>query len=371
MPSCRSMRSGPARHRRACCSPTRLFPQLQSGRCGRFWRHPWAGSTGEWRKTRGWSMAWRNSGPFLRALVVGVWLLVALGLILWRDPDFWRSPDDLYQKSATLEKQGSLQQASAVLDQLLQRTPRDPGLWVRKGYLELQASRLENAHRSFGTALSLSSGNIEASLGLAETASRLKDPSSAWKALNSLDPWSLEPGQLRRRAQLLAGMGRFSEALQDQRRLISLMPEDPQVLLEGARLAAAARDWEQAAALAARARDLSGDRALRQAAGELMAQSLHAMGRLEEAASAYDRIAGPENLDVRAQLAMQSKRFSVAAGLYGELAASRPDDRGVLGELARALQLSGNLTASASAYRNLLRAGDPDGRVRIRYAWVL
>ncbi len=134
------------------------------------------------------------------------------------------------------------------------------------------------------------------------------------------------PDNLRQRAELALELGRFNEAAPLFRTLLAQTPDDPELKNK-------------------------------------FAIAIRALGGKEEAAQALAEAPTPENLDERAQLAMELQRFDEAAELYKELAKIHPDDPEIKNQLAVAFAGPQATQAGLRSFHRSPNAREP-GRTR-------
>lgn len=314
-----------------------------------------------------------ESSPQLKRLAFPVlWFLLFAAVLVWQQPGFWHSPHKNFENAEQLRAQGQPAAAMEEIDRALARRPDDPGYLVFKGYLALDLGRTPEARSAFTRALQQEAENPHASLGLASTLITLGRSDEARQLLLKIDSSSYEADLLRRRAQLWSTLGETDRALGDLLSATEKRGDDPDLLLETARVAAQAEDWTASLDIADRIRELGLPRTARIEALHTKAVALRAVGRTAAAFETFKTIASDENLAARAELAMELERHAEAAVLLGELLEMRPRDLEPRADYAFALDRSGAPTRAEAEYRQLLKevvGVTPETRVRL--AWLL
>jgi len=120
-----------------------------------------------------------------RTVLVAIWLAVAIQFLWWKQPGFWRSPYLKYEQARLLASERRNPEAIAEMERAIGEDPNNGGYATFKGYLELGEQRYAAAEASFGRALSLSAGDVEARLGLAEALVRQGRTDEGLRALNT------------------------------------------------------------------------------------------------------------------------------------------------------------------------------------------
>lgn len=269
-----------------------------------------------------------------------------------------------------LVRDGRLGEAQPLLDGLLERAGRDPGVLAAAGYAALRGGRPRAADERFTAALAADSGSAFAALGNYLAAVSAGEPDRAFDSLRRLG--EIEPGAPAARERLPAltletAERRLAAARDLARRdgtnpevaaaylaALEAVPESDDLRMEAAEAAAAAGEREAAADLY-EAVTGSGTASERQvaAAGIAAAELLAASGRLRESAAVFDRVRslGEVTRDVglarraaaleprlrtadlpaeyaRIREAERVTRAQLAALLAAELAPPRPEDGG-------------------------------------------
>ena len=337
---------------------------------------------------------------FWLALGLIIWVAAALGTLLHYHPEFWKDGYSYFKDARELAEQGKLPEAQAKMDKALERDPDNPGYLTFQGSLELKSGDETTAEKSYKRALALVPDNAEAALGLGELLLKQNRDKEALDTLDSLEAKALTNELLLRRARLQAQYGQHKKAIADFQSLLARTPENTDLLRQIAASAMAAKDfalaeqslesylhsapekdvpWAREQLIIALREQKKLEKAyalltanptpdnLRQRAElalelgrfneaaplfrTLLAQTpddpelknkfaiaIRALGGKEEAAQALAEAPTPENLDERAQLAMELQRFDEAAELYKELAKIHPDDPEIKNQLAVALR---------------------------------
>lgn len=206
-----------------------------------------------------------------------------------------------------LVRDGRLGEAQPLLDGLLERAGRDPGVLAAAGYAALRGGRPRAADERFTEALAADSGDAFAALGNYLAAVSAGDPDRAFDSLRRLG--EIEPGAPAARERLPAltletAERRLAAARDLARRdgtnpevaaaylaALEAVPESDDLRMEAAEAAAAAGERDAAADLY-EAVTGSGTASERQvaAAGIAAAELLAASGRLRESAAVFDRV---------------------------------------------------------------------------------
>jgi len=302
-----------------------------------------------------------------RWVIVAVWLVAAVQFLIWQRPQFWHTPFTSYAEARTFAELGRDAEALNAIARAIRQGGRDPGYYTLKGYVELRAGRYEDARQSFSEGLALRPRDHELVLGLAEALAHTGRPADARQALQGLDASTLTADMRFRRQSLYAVMKDFDLALGDTALLDSELTTATQ-LIEGLRWAMAGQKWERALSLADRVTAAAPDETLRREVTLHRATALDALGRYEEALSAYSEVATDENLPTRARLASQIKRHDEAATMLDELLERNPDDVEIARNLAFSLEQTGRLRETVYAYREALKLND-DLALRLRLWW--
>ncbi len=356
---------------------------------------------------------------FWLAFAISIWVIAALGTVIYVNPEFWKDGYSYYKDAQESAKQGNIPGALAEMDKALERDPKNPGYLTYLASLLAQTGETDAALKNYQDALSLNPNNAEATLGLGKLLLEQNRSQEALKALDSIAADALTPDLLLRRARLEAQYGQHEKAITDFQALLARNPDAPSVLRQLAASAMAVKNYplaeqtletylktaenddalwgrnqlvialreqkklEQAYALLTR--NSSPENLLQRAelALELSrfeeavplfralldqtpddpelknkyAVAIRALGGKEEAAQAFAEAPTPDNLDERAQLAMELQRFDEAAKLYKELLAEHPGDTEISNQLAVALRA---LKQREEAYKLFTQAPTPD-----------
>lgn len=311
----------------------------------------------------------------LRLFLTTAWLIAAAGTVLW----YWlhnrrETPDlavETFAEAQRLGAAGRPVEALHAVENALVLRPQETGYLIFKGYRELDLARQHDAEASFRRALDLQATNAEARLGLGQALASEGKADEARSTLGTLPPIDLTAAELHRRAQIYAGLSSYELALQDTNDLLVRSPNDARLLVEASALALAVRDWQTALSLSKRLASVTDDAALKLIALERQGMALRSLIRLEDAYRAYQQAATPENLEVRADLALQLQHFADAAGFYRALLDRRPDDVEWRRRLAYTLDKSSKRQEAEIVYRGLVEQGAADTVTRVRYAWLL
>ena len=299
-----------------------------------------------------------------RPVLVGLWLVSAVGCLWVNQPGFWRSSVQRFERAQTLRSESRVSEAIEEMSRAIRQDPSNVGFRVYKGYLGLQAEQLAGAERTFRGALELRP-DVEATLGLAESLALQGRLSEGRESLDALDGASLMVEQRYRRQALYAQTNDFQAALRD-RGLLETGLDDPARLRNALQWAMGAQDWGLAIRLADRVLAAAKDAMITDEAILHKAVALRASGRLEAALELFESLPNDTQLMPRAELALQLERFAGAADLYRAAVAERPRDPEVRLALGYALDKSGQYQDAVIAYREALAlAEDRETRVRL------
>ncbi len=360
-----------------------------------------------------------RKSSFWLALAISIWVVAALGTLIYVNPEFWKDGYSYFKDAQELAKQNKLSEAIAAMNKALGRDPDNSGYLTYRASLQEQSGDTTAAEQGYKNALSLAPDNAEAALGLGQLLLEQNRPQEALQTLDTLAKKTLSPELLLRRARLQAQYGQHPKAIADFKAFLARNPDTPDVLRQLAASAMAIKDYalaqqtletylqtlpedetswgrnqliialreqkklEQAYALLTQSPTPDNLRQRAEIALELSrfteaaplfrallaeapddpelknkyAIAIRAIGGKEEAAQAFTEAPTPENLDERAQLAMELQRFDEAAKLYKELAAKHPGDSEIKNQLAVALRA---LKRREEAYKLFTEASTPE-----------
>jgi predicted Zn-dependent protease len=170
----------------------------------------------------------RNRRTLIFSAVAGlaVWLTAVVGVTIRRYPGFWQRPELQFEHAQQLAAHGRNADALAAIDAALTRIPDNPHYLTFRGYRELDAKEAGAAERTFRRVLSVSAGDADARLGLAEALRREGKRTLAARVLDQMSVDS-DRARLRVRSQLYGALGMPASALQDLSLLLNARPDDP------------------------------------------------------------------------------------------------------------------------------------------------
>lgn len=276
-------------------------------------------------------------------LFVGVWVAAALGAVFFVKPDVLRDPHDHFLKAQELAAQGDREAAIREMDSALRMAPDNVGYLTYQGALAMDVGDTALAEQRYAAAVRLEPANPEAVLGLGRSLLALNRPEEALETLHALPASTLDTLFLERRAGMLAEHELHEQAARDFEELLRRDPGNAASHRQLAASLMAMNDWVRAQTRLRFLVDQGATPEDRDWATEQLAIALRAMGQLEETYDRLAGAATADNLRTRADLAMEMQRFAEAARLYRELAEAMPTDPEVQNNLAVALRASGNL----------------------------
>jgi Flp pilus assembly protein TadD len=314
--------------------------------------------------------------PSLRFLITVAWLAAAVTTVLWFRPAFWKGPPfippiDRFSDAQSLAAANRPAAALTAVNEALAAHPLEPGLLVFKGYRLVDLARPDEAKATFRQVITLQPANVEARLGLADLLARQESRGEALSMLQTLRATDLTAEQLHRRSRTYSELSAFALGLQDVAELLDTSPNDGVLLDEASTLALAAKDWGAAASLSARLAAASDDPVVKRRATSRRAMALRNMGRIQEAYAGYRQAPDRDNLEARAELALQLEDFSGAIDSYRALAAARPRESRLRAQLAYALDRGARRREAETLYRRLVLQSEADEVTRVRYTWLL
>ena len=307
----------------------------------------------------------------LNLIIVFIWLAATWGFIYWLNPTFWRSHYDHFLEAQEQLTQNNLHKALDEMSEALAGDPDNVGYLVFAGYIELDLGHLKSAERNLKKALRLNPKNVEALLGLAKAYAAKEKKENAQGILQKLNRAEMSKEQLHRRSQIYSSIGDFELAFQDLKYLIQSYPQDHDLIFEAMKLAAAVQDWHYITSLPYEFIQKYSDTPMGLTANDKIAMALRAQGKYKKAYSLYNQSPSPENLQARAELALQIKNYDTAAKLYGKLVHSRPQNWKNRKDFAYTLYKSGQLEEAQKEYLEIISHGAADTQTRVRFSWLL
>lgn len=290
------------------------------------------------------------------ALVVLFWLAVALWSVNKFKPEFWKDGYSYYLEAKKFVEKGEQDAALVAIEKALGRDPRNAGYLVFEASLHEKVAQSEKAATAYKRALEITPGDPEAILGLARILLSSGNRTEADALLETLPPAAtLEPSLLARRAGLRAAYGDQSGAMADFGHLLTGSPDNPAYLRGYAASAMALKNWSAAQQPLTRLLAVSSDPELTKWARAQLVIALRALGRPEDTYALLVATPTPEDLPLRAQLAMELQKFDQAAPLLQEILKGAPENRTARTQLAIALRA---LHKPAEAYDLLIAIPD-------------
>lgn len=266
-----------------------------------------------------------STRPLSRVLMV-VWMLAVLGALYWAYREFWRDPVDYYNRAVQLRDTGRPAEALEQIQRAVKNDPGNVGFLLTQAYLQEEMGQAPEALASFEAALAKDPRNAEVRFGMAKALAAARRNSEAVGALLGIDAAKLTPAERLRRARALAGLGAQTNALADFEVALKTGGGDPALLLDVAGMANSLQRFELAADLFQRVLENTAATNRHAAARAGLATSLRAMGKPEEAYRLFLTVAGPQNLQARAELALQLQQFGDAETNYIALLAREPEN---------------------------------------------
>jgi Flp pilus assembly protein TadD len=322
----------------------------------------------------------RHRNPSLRLLLTAAWLLLAVATVLWFRPMFWRAKPPTATATATSDPFNNAQafvaakrpaDALTAVNEALEAQPGNAGYLVFKGYRFVDLAQPDKAEATFRQAIALQPATAEATLGLAQALAAQAKRDEALSTLQALRTSDLTREQLHRRSRMYSTLSAFTLGLDDVMALLADAPADGALLDEASTLALASKDWNAAASLSERLVASSDDPVVKHRATSRRAMALRSAGRIGEAYADYRRASDPDNLEARAELALQLEDFGSAIDSYRALVAARPLEPRLRAQLAYALDRASRPREAEALYRELVQQADADAATRVRYAWLL
>jgi len=283
------------------------------------------------------------------------WLVVALWTIHKTKPEFWMDGYSYFRQARQLSEKGDTNEALVAIDKALGRDANNAGYLVFKGSLEEKAGHAEDAGTAYRRALEINPGDPEAALGLAKLLLAAGKDAEAGDVLTVIPADKLDKALLERRAGLQAQYGKQAEALADYERLLADAPDDIGSLRALAASAMAVQDWARAEKALTRLLPLATDPKFKAWSRDQLVITLRAAHKLSAAYTLLEASPDAANTLIRAQLAMELKKFDQAKPLLEEVLRTDPGNTQAKNQLAIALRALGE---PAKAYALLTSIPD-------------
>lgn len=314
-----------------------------------------------------------KKNPYLlrTALTLGWLAAVVLVIVIYR-PQFWYPAVELYKQAVDDAAAGRDQDALINMREALASEPDNPGFLIFTGNLELQVGRSDLALETFQRAVSHNEQSFEARLGLAKALAMQGRSREALRELNQMASRKLTWVERRRMVGLYALAGDKAAALDQLKKILAADKNPDRALLQQAlALAAANNQWNYLLSLPTDPLLAEGDVEQRRTAADQKAVALRAVGKYRQAYELFKKNPSKENLEARAELALQLELYPEAVELLGQLQNSRPSDARVSRMAAYALQKAGQAERAESEYAKLYNSGKADKKTLVRYVWLL
>ncbi len=302
-----------------------------------------------------------------RVALTLTWLVLVVAWVFAKSPRFWVGSAEHGSDAEYLRRMGQLIAARAEARLAADLRPTDAPAQVLLGGIAAQMGDLKEAERAFRKAASLDPTNVEACLGLAQVLINSGRKADAVVCLQSVTHSS--PSEERRRLGLLAQTGNTAVLAKVTDAILVRTPDDRIALSHALDAAEADHRWRDAAGLAQRLSAVSPENErkpviLREARARELA------GQPADALKLYSSIGGPETLESRTRLAMETGEYSLAADLFTMRPEATLTPRDRLNQ-AYALQRADRRDEAIALYRTLYTSGHLNSQERITYAWLL
>lgn len=298
-------------------------------------------------------------------LFVGFWVVAALGAVFFVKPDVLSDPHAHFMKAQELAAQGDREAAIREMTAALRADPDNVGYLTYQGALAMDVGDTTLAEQRYAAAVRLEPTNTEAILGLGRSQLALDQPEQALLTLHTLPAPALDTPFLERRGGMLAQHNLHEQAVRDFEELLRRDPGNAAYHRQMAASLMAMNDWVRAEVRLRFLVEQGTTKEDRDWATEQLAIALRAMGQLEESYARLVEAPTGDNLRTRAELAMEMQRFAEAARLYRELSESAPNDLEVQNSLAIALRAAGNLEEAYRLFSVVPTAENLEARAQL------